>query len=553
MTEKKRITVLTFSLVLLISVFFLPYSLAQEKPLTTAETSEFTATSQYAEVMAFIKNLQRLSSLIRVERLCLSPEGREVPLLILGNPPPSSPLAMNFDSRIIVYIQGNIHAGEVEGKEASLMLARDILLDKNLPYLDELVILIAPIFNSDGNEKMDPNNRRGQVGPEKGVGVRYNGQNLDLNRDSLKAESPELQGLLSNVLNRWDPALLVDLHTTNGSYHEEPVTYSWPLNQNGDLSIINYMKDKMMPWISQNLQEKYDTLAIPYGNFRDRSDQEKGWQTFSHLPRYVTNYMGLRNRLSILDENYSYADFKTRVWGCYNFLRSILDYSAANTDEITRLIMQADKTTIKRGMNPSPDAIFGTSFETKALEKPVTIRGWEMEVIPREGGRASVKRTDIKKTYTVPYFADFVPTNSIPLPFGYLIPLYDASIEEKLLLHGITVERLLEPRVLEVETFQIKEIKANTRLYQGHYMNLVAGEYTVEEREFAAGTLFVGMAQPLANVAAYLLEPESDDGLLVWNFFDRYLASQWGGGQSVYPVFRLLKPTHLVKDTLQGK
>ncbi len=553
MTNKKRIVFKILSMALLLTVFSIPQSLAEEKLLTTAESSEFTATSQYAEVMAFIKKLQGMSSLIRVETLCVSPEGRKVPLLILGNPPPASPQALKFDSRIVVYIQGNIHAGEVEGKEASLMLARDILLDKDLPYLDKLIILFAPIFNSDGNEKISPNNRRSQVGPEKGVGVRYNGQNLDLNRDSLKLESPELQGLLRNVLNRWDPALLVDLHTTNGSYHEEPVTYSWPLNQNGDLSIINYMKDKMMPWISQNLQDKYNTLAIPYGNFTDRSDPEKGWRTFSHLPRYVTNYMGLRNRLAILDENYSYADFKTRVLGCYNLLRSILDYSAANKDEITHLIMQADKNTVKRGMNPTSDATFGTSFETKTLKKPVTIRSWEMEVIPREEGRPSVKRTDKKKTYTVPYFADFVPTESIQLPFGYLIPLHDPVIEEKLLLHGITVERLLEPRVLEVETFQIKEIKANTRLYQGHYMNTVTGEYVVEEKEFPAGTLFVGMAQPLANVAAYLLEPESDDGLLVWNFFDRYLASQWGRELGIYPVYRLLKPANLVKETLHNK
>ncbi|MCJ7582388.1 MAG: hypothetical protein MUP98_17880, partial [Candidatus Aminicenantes bacterium] len=309
------------------------------------------------------------------------------------------------------------------------------------------------------------------------------------------------------------------------------------------------MKDKMMPWISQDLQDNYDTLAIPYGNFMDRTDQEKGWQTYSHLPRYIANYVGLRNRLSILDENYSYADFKTRVMGCYNLLRSILDYTAANKDEITHLIMQADKNTVKRGLNPASDATFGTSFETKALEKPVTIRGWEMEVIPQEGGRSSVKRTDKKKTYTVPYFADFVPTASVQLPSGYLIPLSDPVIEEKLLLHGITVEKLTEPRVLEVETFQIKEIKPSTRLYQGHYMNSVTGEYVVEEKEFPAGTLFVGMAQPLANVAAYLLEPESDDGLLVWNFFDRYLASQWGGGPSIYPVYRLLKPAILVKET----
>ena len=548
---KKKLCI-TLALSLLIFVFLHPQSHAQDSILTTAESSDFTATSLYEDVMEFIKKLQSLSPLIRVEKLCVSPEGRDVPLLVLGNPSPPSPQMLKFDTRIPVYIQGNIHAGEVEGKEASLMLARDILLEKTPPYFDNLIILIAPIFNADGNEKIAPNNRRGQAGPEN-VGVRYNGQNLDLNRDSLKLESPELRGLVRNVINRWDPVLLVDLHTTNGSYHEEPVTYSWPLNQNGDLSIINYMKDKMMPWITENLQGQYDSLAVPYGNFANRSEPEKGWRTFSHLPRYVTNYLGLRNRLSILDENYSHADFKTRVMGCYYFLRSILDYCSANTNEITHLIMEADKNTVKRGMNPSAEARFGTKFENRVLEKPVTIRGWEMEVVPREEGRPTVKLTDRKKTYTVPYFADFVATESVQLPAAYLIPIRDPAIEENLHLHGITVERLLEPCVLKVEAFQIKEIKANTRLYQGHYMNTVSGEYIVEEREFPAGTLYVGMDQPLANVAAYLLEPESDDGLLVWNFFDRYLASQWGGGLMAFPVYRLLTPTPLVKETQPKK
>ena len=550
MKKKTRHSCGLISLVILFSFISIIPVQGQEKLLTVAESSQFETTSKYADVMDFIKRLQGKSQLIRVETLCVSPEGRAVPLLIIGNPPPSSPQALMHDSRAVVYIQGNIHAGEVEGKEASLMLARDILLDEKLPYLDKLVVLFAPIFNADGNERFGPNNRRGQAGPEL-VGVRYNGQNLDLNRDSMKLESPELEGLVVNVLNRWDPVLLVDLHTTNGSYHEEPVTYSWPLNPNGDTSIIAYMRDKMMPWIGTHLEERYNTLSVPYGNFRNSSDPSQGWYTFSHLPRFVTNYVGLRNRLSILDENYSHADFETRVLGCYNFLRSILDYCAQNTKEILSLIAQADKNTVQRGLNPGQEPAFGMGMTPKALDKPVTIRGYEMEVISTEGSRPRVKRTDIKKTYTAPYFADFVPETKIPLPFAYLIPLNDPQIEGKLLQHGITVETLTEPVTLEVETFKITELKASERLYQGHYLNSVTGEYAIEKREFPAGSLFVGMAQPLANVAAYLLEAKSDDGLLVWNFFDRYLAAQWGRGLGVYPVYRLLQPVNIVKETIR--
>jgi len=253
----------------LILISITSFSQTKKRPLTVAEASEFTATSRYADVMEFIRHLQKQSSMIRVETLCRSTEGRAVPLLVIGNPAPTSPLDLHRSGKAAVYLQANIHAGEVEGKEASLMLARDILLSETPPYLDKLVILIAPIFNADGNEKISPENRRNQVGPEKGVGVRYNGQNLDLNRDSMKLESPELRGLVQNVLLRWDPVLLVDCHTTNGSYHEEPVTYSWILNPNSDSSIIQYMRDRMLPSIKKILMEKYATLSIPYGNFMD--------------------------------------------------------------------------------------------------------------------------------------------------------------------------------------------------------------------------------------------------------------------------------------------
>jgi hypothetical protein len=298
--NKKHIR-LIFSLTLFISTSLIPQlTSAKRELLTVAESSDFTATSRYADVMRFIQKLQVMTPHIRVETLCVSTEKRTVPLLVLGNPLPSSPLELRGDRRAVIYIQANIHAGEVEGKEASLMLARDILLQPEPPYLDKLIILIAPIFNADGNEKISPENRQNQVGPEKGVGVRYNGQNLDLNRDGIKMESPEVQGLARNILNRWDPALLIDCHTTNGSYHKESVTYLWSLNPNGDTAIIRFMREKMLPWVNNRLKDKYNTLSIPYGNFMDFRRPEKGWRPAGPQAMYLTNYIGLRNRMAIL-------------------------------------------------------------------------------------------------------------------------------------------------------------------------------------------------------------------------------------------------------------
>jgi hypothetical protein len=526
---------------------------AAEDILTVAESSDFKATSTYADVMDFIHKLQLKSSLFRVETLCTSPEGRDVPLLVIGRPLPSSPPDLRFDGRAVIYIQANIHAGEVEGKEASLMLVRDILGEENPPFLDDLVLLISPIFNADGNERISPSNRRNQKGPEKGVGIRYNGQNLDLNRDGIKMESPEVQGFVHNVLNRWDPVLFVDCHTTNGSPHKEPVTYSWPLNPNGDISIISYMRDKMMPAVNTILKEKYDTLSIPYGNFMDFRDPEKGWGSAGPEPRFLTNYVGLRNRLSILNENYAYADYKTRVWGCYYFLKSILEYCADHKTEIQTLVREADKRTAAQGLDPREKDVFGTEFERKPLKDPVTVLGWEMKITPREKSYPRVEITDVEKTYSLPYYADFAVKESVQRPFGYLIPLNDAAVTEKLLQHGLVVERLILPEALEVEAFRVKNVKAAPRIYQGHRMNTLEGEYLTRKVDFPAGTLFVPAGQALGNLASYLLEPESDDGLAVWNFFDRYIVAQWRRNPQIFPVYRLLKPVNLVKEVLSPK
>ena len=550
--KKNRLKTLTGVLFCVMFTISLTQGISPEEknPLTVAESSDYTATSRHSDVLSFIRTIQSMSSFLKVEKLCTSPEGREVPLLIIGNPIPSSPQDLHYDHRTVVYIQANIHAGEVEGKEASLMLARDILLADKMPYLDDLVILIAPIFNADGNEPISPDNRRNQVGPEKGVGVRYNGQNLDLNRDGLKMESPEVQGLVENILNRWDPSLLVDCHTTNGSYHQEPVTYAWILNPNGDSSLINYMRNKMMPAIDQTLEKKYDVLSIPYGNFRNFKDPD-GWVPAGPEPRYITNYIGLRNRLAILNENYAYADYKTRVLGCYYFLHSILEYCSSHKDEINMLVEEADRKTILRGMNPSPSDTFIIEYDVRPLEEPISILGWEMEPMESDRGFPRMRKTDREKIYTLPYFSDYFAKRSIQFPYGYLITVPDKNILDKLIQHGIVVEKLLKPVKLEVEAFQPQEITASDRVYQGHHMNSVKGDYKIEEKEFPAGTYFVGTAQRLANVAAYLLEPESDDGLVVWNFFDRYLVPQWSRQLPLYPVCRLLKPTPLVTEIVK--
>ncbi len=527
-------------------------SWAEESPLTRAESSDYSATSRYADVMTFIHDLQRQSSLLRVETLGISPEGKPIPLLVIGDPVPSSPADLARDERSVVYFQANIHAGEVEGKEAALMLARSLVLDKSPDILDRLVVLIAPIFNVDGNDKISTANRPTQNGPAEGVGIRFNGLNQDLNRDGMKLESPEVRGLVQNVLNRWDPVFFLDAHTHNGSYHEEPVTWVWGLNPMGDSALFDFMQDTVWPGIEKRMRKDFATLTIPHGDFLDPKEPGKGWIPLGPEPRYLSNYVGLRNRLAVLDEQYPYVDFQTRVQGSYNLMVSFLDLLYDQRDRIVRLVKEADQKTIERGLSPSPDDVFIVEHGREALRRPVTIHGYEMEV-EGEGRYARVRPTETTRTYRdVPYLAKYTAKQTVRFPAGYLVSVEDPEIINKLHDHGIVVERLVEPAHLSVEVFTATRLTGSGRSMQGHYTSKVEGQATQENREFPAGTYYVRTAQPLANVAAYLLEPLSDDGLVFWNYFDRYLAFQWWPEPKEYPVYKVYESVQLVTETVSS-
>jgi hypothetical protein len=531
----KNITLLTSLLFISINI-----GLGQNKLLTVAEKSDYKSTSEHKDVMEFIDNLRKSSEYIRVETLGKSSEGREIPLLIIGNPLPQSPGSLVNDDRIVIYIQCNIHAGEVEGKEASLMFARDVLKNKDNELFRKAIILICPIFNPDGNDQISTDNRPSQNGPVNGVGVRHNAQFLDLNRDALKAESPEVRGVLMNVFNRWDPRVFMDCHTTNGSYHVEPVTFTWMVNPNGDKGLISYMRDKMMPAMSETLLKKYKVENCFYGEFNDMMNPSKGWVMDASEPRYITNYVGIRNRLSILNENYVYADFKSRVWGCYYLINSLCDYVKNNKEEINQLITMTDRRTVERGINTQISDSFAIEYDVRPIEKAVTIKTFEAELVNEVNGWKSYRNTGRQKTVTVPYYIDFFALKSVALPSAYILSVNDREIIDILRTHGIRIEKLSKDIELQVERFDITELKGASRLNQGHYINSVNGKYVTETRKFLAGTIVVRMNQPLANVCAYLLEPQSGDGLLAWNFFDRYLVPQWGMGFYPYPVYKLL-------------
>lgn len=531
----KRAFFIILSLTVLVNLF-------SSELVTVAEQSDYKQTSAYKDVMEFLFAAQTRSDKIEILRLTTSSEGRMVPLVVISNEGIKSPKELILSGKPAVLIMANIHGGEIEGKEATLMLIRDFVNNKDIQYLENQVVLVIPIFNADGNDKFGKNRR--DNGPEL-AGTRYNGQYLDLNRDYLKLESPEVRGLVK-LFNQWDPVLVVDLHTTDGSYHREPVTYSTNVNPNGDMSLVDYMWKHFFPDTAKILKDTYGYDSLPYGNFMDRTKPEKGWSHDAFLPRYGHNYVGLRNRFTVLDENYSHADFKTRVLGCYSFIKSILQYTHQHIREMKKMVKAADINT----KNNYARENFVLEFEIEKLFD-VTVKSYEFKIekikeedrdkYPPWVGEYIAKKTDVFKDYTVPYFCKTVSKRSIPLPEAYILLPYQDKIIKNLQQHGIAAAKISKPFQAEVEVFKIEEVKPAQRLFQGHVFIGLKGHYVTETLTIPEDSYLISMKQPLARLLPVLLEPESEDSLAAWGFFNRQLVSQWTDKPMLYPVYRLPK------------
>jgi hypothetical protein len=489
---------------------------------TIAESSDYKATSRHADVVAFCKRLAQESSLVRLADLGTSHEGRTLPLVILADPPLSTPEEAAKSKKLVVLAMANIHAGEVDGKEALLMLARDLALAKERPLLDKLVLVFAPIFNADGNEKLGKN-RPAQAGPPL-VGTRANAQALDLNRDFVKLESPEVRALVE-FLNRWDPAVVIDLHTTNGSRHRYTLTYEGGRCPAGDARVIRYVSDELLPDVSRRMFRSTGYRSYFYGNF---SPDRSRWETVPPVPRFGTHYVGLRNRIAILSESYSYAGFRDRVLASKAFVQSICDFTAQHGDRIGKLLDEARSATVKAGQNPGAKDLVALQYQAIPLGRPVDILGFVEEM--RDGKRFA---TDRPRTYEVQYMGGAKATLSVRRPYAYLIPASLGALVANLRRHGVVMEELRQAAELPVEVYRVDGI-TRTRTFQKHQPVVVQATARKETRRVEAGTIVVRTAQPLGSLAVHLLEPQSADGLVTWNFLDAVLKERGD-----YPILRL--------------
>ncbi len=440
-----------------------------------------------------------------------SGEGRSLPLMIVADPPIRTSDEAKASGKLVVFLFGNIHAGEVCGKEALPILVRELTDRPDHPLLKHLILLVAPIFNADGNERVSKDNRPGQVGPVDGMGQRANAGGLDLNRDFMKLAAPETRALV-RTLNEWDPALTIDTHTTNGSHHRYTLTYDGPKNPAGDPRVLAYSRNDLFPSLTASFKQQTGRDAYFYGNFE--SDHTR-WTTYPSTPRFGTTYIGLRDRLSILTEAYSYAPYDVRIWATRDFCRLACEFVAEHRDAIRTLLDDARRATSQAG-HPR----VAIRSKPRALPAPVSILGF----VERREGTRNVS-TGEPKDYACAVEGDFEPTVTVARPTAYLVPAELTGAVDLLRAHGIKVETLAAPERRTVTIDRVDALTRSPRRFEGHNLvDITATTPRVEAREIPAGTILVPTAQPLGNLATYLLEARADDGLATWNYLDDQIA-----------------------------
>jgi hypothetical protein len=500
---------------------------AKQGPLadlkTRAERSNFTETSRYDDVVSFLEVVDRASPLVHVTSFGYSFEGRPLPLAVVGGVADARPETVRASGRLRVYIQANIHAGEVEGKEAVLALLREIAGGGHADWPSSMVLLVNPNYNADGNERVSLISRGLQHGPIGGQGTRPNAQGLNINRDNMKLDTPEARSMV-RLLNDYDPHVMIDLHTTNGSRHAYHLTYETPNNPAADPAIVQQSREWMAE-VSKRIKTRDGWDFRSYGNVSGQSG-ERVWRTVEDLPRYTHNYWGVRNGFGILSETYSYLPFRDRVVTNQRFLDEVLSYAHANA----KRLMDTTAAARKRSLVGQQVAI--RSRLVRAPQMVEILMGEIEEDVNPFSGRVMHKRLDVRKPERMWEEATFEATETERVPTAYFVPATEKLAIERLRAHGIVLEPVTQAATLPLEEYQIASTEVTPQAFEGHQERTVTGKYAAVDRAIPAGAFRVPMTQPLARLAFYLLEPRSNDSLVTWNVFDESIK------KSQYPVLR---------------
>ncbi|KFN50023.1 hypothetical protein N790_01255 [Arenimonas malthae CC-JY-1] len=494
-------------------------ALAAPPPLgTVSEASGFTRTGRYDEVVKLCDDFARAyPAAVRCLDFGTTPQGRPMKALVASTRGALDPAAARGQDLPVVLVQGGIHAGEIDGKDAGFLALREVLEGKVAKgALDKLVLVFVPVFNVDGHERFGPWNRPNQRGPVE-MGWRTTAQNYNLNRDYLKADSPEMQAMLG-LVQAWDPLAVVDLHATDGAQFEHDISIQVEPVHAGDPAL----REAGRAWRDGVIAdlETQGSLPLPfYPSFVVSDDPSSGFADGVAPPRFSTGYFWLRNRLAMLVETHSWREYPHRVRITRNTVVSVLERLAANGQAWQRLAREADARAGETGGAPQPLA-FTAGPEARLID----FRGYAYTRTPSEISGALMTRYDetTPQIWRIPLRDDVQPSVTVAAPAaGYLVPAEHAAfVGAKLRLHGVQFREIANGGKREVEVFRADTAQLSAGSVEGHQTLAVTGDWARETRDVPAGSLYVPLRQPGARLVMAMLEPKAPDSLLAWGEFN---------------------------------
>ena len=485
---------------------------------TPAEGAHFRTTPSYASTHDYLERLAAAApKTIRLTRFGVSPEGRDLMLVVASKDGTFSPEAAHASGKEIVMVQSGIHAGEIEGKDAALMLLRDLSVGgKHANLLDHAILVWIPIFNVDGHENSNPYNRINQDGPD-AMGFRATAQNLNLNRDYVKADAPEMRDWLT-LFNAWLPDLFMDIHTTDGADYQYDLT--WYMEEWGPLDpAVKAWQDAAFKQAIFPTYDRMGHMQSPYLDLVDHRDITKGIDNFGSGPRFSTGYVALRNRAALLVETHMLKPYEVRVRATYDLVVATLEYINAHAGTLRKAVTEADADTVAHAGGRELPILFKNSEDSV----PFTLKGYafRQEKSAISGDTWVTYDPHTPKTYTIPFYRDLVATESVRLPAAYAIAPQWSEVIDKLAQHGVRVERLAHAASVDAERYELAKPVWAAKPFEGrHMLRDFAIAARREKVDLPPGTVIVPIDQPAANVAANLLEPRAPDSLVRWGFLD---------------------------------
>lgn len=491
---------------------------AQQLPRTWQEEQNFrSGPTPFEPLMKFWYELESMSDLVSIRPLTQTLLGREFTLVTISKDQIRTPQDAIRSGRTIVLIANAVHGNETAGKEASQLVARDLIFGDLRPVLDSAIVLFVPLINPDGGE----------------VRRRTNEEGFDMNRDYIKLESQEIYALVNQVLNEWTPDIHIDTH--HGGSAPYTLTWQGTLNPAADRALREHPYGTIFPRMRAALQaEGYD--GFDYSGAQTR-DGVRGWGSTSVEPRKHHVYTGLVNSIGILFETPSSSHrvrngavesippaerYFHQVRGQVIGMRAVLTHAHERRAEIRAVTNASRMRAIAAGNNP-------TTADAVVVEYQLVSRGTEPVWMPQGGGGGfgggggGGGQPQTYALQNVPVWLKYEVTRTVPRARGYVLPASIAKVVPLLLDHGIRVHRFTQPTTLELEVYDATGIR-RAEYFQGHYLKAVTGvEKKVEQVQVPAGWYYISTAQAKGNLISYIMEPETDDNLITWGWLDNVL------------------------------